>query len=975
MKTTMSCLLLVALSSAGMCQVDTSFIYNTNKPYGTLDIRIRKSSSRYYYLQTDRTHSFRENSPGVKTNTYRDMTSWDSSPYTQGNLREKNGTADYFVMNYRLLFPVNYNPTYDPGYPIVVMMHGLGERGNCWDTKCYHATRSYSVNANEPPAPTTKDHQLLNNDHNLLHGGKAHLDARNAAGSLLPDDPSMPSKAFPGFVLFPQNLNGWTGSTVQDAIRLVRLIIKKYKIDPNRVYIHGLSNGAIATYDAIKRAPWLFAAALPMSAPSDASINSQKLASSIVSIPLWIFQGGLDTAPSPSKTETYIKLFREAGLHVRYSKYDHLGHGVWNTAYREPDFFKWMLAQNKRNIRVFADVPKICKTNGKGVVLSLAAGFYKYQWQRDGTVISGATGAVYVATTPGTYRARFSRVPNPTSSQWNPWSDAVKVTEQSPAQAKMQQIGTVLLKDLNGYGNARFRAEGNFAHYYWYKDGKLVNLDGSQDDTVKHPIIKPGDCSSGVCTGNGKYTLVVAGYDNCPSPPSASRSVYFNNQAPINLSAPTSFKGAVLSSTSVKVTWTDASSGELGFEIWRRKVTGSSSYTPWTMPVLTGANASSFTDTGLEPSSTYHYKIRAAGKDGRSNYTPSSSTSYLVVTTSGDNVAPTAPTNLTAKQTAVRAITLQWKASTDDSGIREYVIYYGTTSVNTGSASTSYTLKNLPLNRTFTFTVKAKDLAGNMSAASNSATANTYVEGLYYEHSTGAWSSLDAINWNTAEFTGKVSNFTLAPRTQEDYFNFRFDGYLYINTGGTYYFNTTSSDGSRVELDGVVVVDNNGVHGTKTVSGPAHTVNSGPRRIIVKYFEYDGSHNLTVRYRGPDTGGTWQVIPTSALRSSSGTTSSSTGVEAVIAAEELNAEETLSVYPNPTSRFDVNIQLTSASEGEINVSVLDLQGRRHYAGNFGHHEIMQGITIGGGQTLSEGIYILVVQEKDRTTKRRIVITK
>src|SRR5688572_3892442 len=104
-------------------QVDTTFIYKTNTPFGTLDLRIAKSTTRYYYLQENKTFSFRESSSGVKTDTYRDMTSWNSSPYTQGNLREKNGSYDYFILNYRLLFPVNYTPTYAQGYPLIIMMH------------------------------------------------------------------------------------------------------------------------------------------------------------------------------------------------------------------------------------------------------------------------------------------------------------------------------------------------------------------------------------------------------------------------------------------------------------------------------------------------------------------------------------------------------------------------------------------------------------------------------------------------------------------------------------------------------------------------------------------------------------------------------------------------------------------------------------------------------------------------------------
>src|SRR5690349_14876563 len=99
------------ICNLSLAQVDTSYIYKTGMPYGTLDIRIAKSATRYHYLQENVTFSFRESSPGVKTNTFKDMTSWDSSPFAQGNLREKNGSADYFVMNYRLLFPQGYNAT------------------------------------------------------------------------------------------------------------------------------------------------------------------------------------------------------------------------------------------------------------------------------------------------------------------------------------------------------------------------------------------------------------------------------------------------------------------------------------------------------------------------------------------------------------------------------------------------------------------------------------------------------------------------------------------------------------------------------------------------------------------------------------------------------------------------------------------------------------------------------------------------
>ena len=224
-------------SATAVAQVDTSFVYNTTTPYGTLDIRIAEAYNRYWYLQENISWSFRESSPGVKTNTFVDMTSWDSSPYTQGNMRKRSGTSDVFTMNYRLLFPSGYNSNYSPGYPIIVMLHGAGERGNCWDLTCYWSNRDWRPTTNTPAAPTTSNHQLLNNDNNLSHGGNPHLTARNLAGSKLPDDPTLDPRAFPGFVLFPQNLNGWESTSSNDVIRLIRLVVKKYKIDPTWMII------------------------------------------------------------------------------------------------------------------------------------------------------------------------------------------------------------------------------------------------------------------------------------------------------------------------------------------------------------------------------------------------------------------------------------------------------------------------------------------------------------------------------------------------------------------------------------------------------------------------------------------------------------------------------------------------------------------------------------------------------------------
>lgn len=910
------------ISIAAFAQVDTTFIFNTSTPFGTLDIRLAKSSTRYYYLEEGKTFSFRESASGVRTNTFNDMTSWNSSDYTEGNLREQIGTSDAFIMNYRLLFPQGYNASYQEGYPLIVMVHGAGERGNCWTNTCYWDTRSWKPSTNDPPAPTNPNHALLNNDHNLSHGGKPHLDARNLAGTKLPGDPSLSDRAFPGFVLFPQNMNGWDANTIQDAIRLIRLAIKKYNIDPNRVYVHGLSNGGIGTYEMIKRAPWLFAAALPMSAPSDAGIISRGLIPSVAHIPLWTFQGGLDTNPPPNRTEGYVKRFREAGVIMRYTMYPNLGHGTWNDAYKEPDFFSWMRSKRKNNLHVFYENPTICALTGQGVTLGFSDGFLAYQWEKDGQIISNATAHEYVATQPGVYRARFSRQStSPSSGEWEDWSQPVTVTLSNPPKPEIFPLTTTHLRgpDNTPPNIIELKAGTETDKYFWYKDGVRINIpNNADDDTVSLYTIN--STSSG---SNGAYTLATESLDGCTSPKSDPLNLFFNNSAPYlsDNNIPTNFRVTSKTSSSVALAWQDNSSAELAYEIWRRAPGDN-----FVFAGRTNANAETFTDTELHPSTLYEYKIRAVNNSGRSRYAPGDNLSNnLNVTTGNDSEAPTAPQSLRVVNNTINSISLKWNAATDDTGLKQYVIYYGSQSVETNSVNTSFTLENLRLNQSYQITVKAEDHAGHLSPPSNAVTGTTSVTGLWYGHSTGAWNDLDEINWSQPEFTGHVPNVTLEPRTQEEYFNFEFKGYLFIETGGTYYFYLNSDDGSRLYIDDVQVVDFDGLHGKTSENGgfgkksAAVSLTSGAHTIRVVFFENTGGEYLTMAYQGADTQNQNRYIPDEAL--TSGTASGPTNNAPVITitnpdeGQEFTAPATINITAN-ASDSDGSVSKVEFYNGE-----------------------------------------------------------
>jgi hypothetical protein len=122
--------------------------------------------------------------------------------------------------------------------------------------------------------------------------------------------------------------------------------------------------------------------------------------------------------------------------------------------------------------------------------------------------------------------------------------------------------------------------------------------------------------------------------------------------------------------------------------------------------------------------------------------------------------------------------------------------------------------------------------------------------GLNYEYYEGTWTSLPDFDSLTPVAQGTAHNFDIGFRQRDDNFAFRFTGYLDAASNGGYTFYTTSDDGSRLYIDNVLVVDNDGQHATQERSGYKYLL-AGRHTITVTYFEYDGLQNLLASYSGP----------------------------------------------------------------------------------------------------------------------------
>ncbi|MDX6516867.1 MAG: endo,4-beta-xylanase, partial [Gaiellaceae bacterium] len=183
-----------------------------------------------------------------------------------------------------------------------------------------------------------------------------------------------------------------------------------------------------------------------------------------------------------------------------------------------------------------------------------------------------------------------------------------------------------------------------------------------------------------------------------------------DTQAP---SAPSNLTSPSKTSSSVNLSWTGSTDnvGVTGYQVFNGSILVST---------VTGTTA---TVTGLNASTTYTFTVKA--RDAAGNV--SAASNALNVTTnaaSGDTTAPSAPTNLTSPSKTDTSVSLSWTGSTDNVGVTGYQVFRGSTLVSTVTGTTA-TVTGLTASTAYTFTVKATDAAGNVSAASNALSVTT----------------------------------------------------------------------------------------------------------------------------------------------------------------------------------------------------------------------------------------------------------
>lgn len=204
------------------------------------------------------------------------------------------------TLPYRLFLPPNHDA---PGaeYPLVLHLHGAGERG------------------------TNNTSQLL-----YIDGLIAETQTEHPAFLLVPQ--AAPGRRWDAFGSNDVSLSG------QMVLDVIDLLETQYQVDSSRRYATGLSLGGFGTWDLIGKRPEVFSTAFPLSGYGETSRADEYLDTRI-----WTFHGGGDTVvPVIPKRET-VEAIRQAGGDPIYTEVLG-GHGIWRPVYDDPigELYDWV---------------------------------------------------------------------------------------------------------------------------------------------------------------------------------------------------------------------------------------------------------------------------------------------------------------------------------------------------------------------------------------------------------------------------------------------------------------------------------------------------------------------------------------------------------------------------------------------------------------------------------------------------------
>lgn len=207
-------------------------------------------------------------------------------------------------LRYLLYLPPGYDADTAKRWPLMLFLHGAGERGTNVQVVAVHG-------------PLLKAKQGTN---------------------------------FPFIIVAPQCPDGQVWDSEQ-LLHLLTDVTTKLRVDRSRVYLTGLSMGGYGTWKLGLMRPDLFAAIAPICGGGsmiDALLVSRELGTALRSLPVWAFHGAKDPVVPLDESERMVATLKRLGVKdVKLTVYPEADHNSWTQTYDNPEFYTWLLSHQR----------------------------------------------------------------------------------------------------------------------------------------------------------------------------------------------------------------------------------------------------------------------------------------------------------------------------------------------------------------------------------------------------------------------------------------------------------------------------------------------------------------------------------------------------------------------------------------------------------------------------------------------------
>lgn len=201
-------------------------------------------------------------------------------------------------LNYLLFLPKGYGSDPKQKWPLILFLHGMGERGDDLELVKKHGIPKIVEQKEDFP--------------------------------FIAVSPQCPAYSF------------WTAE-LESLNALLDEIVAKYAVDTDRIYLTGLSMGGYGTWALAMAYPERFAAIAPICGGGD-----PKNISVLKDVPAWVFHGAKDTLVPPEESEKMVNALKGAGGDVLFTLYPDADHDSWTVTYDNPELYEWFLKHSRR---------------------------------------------------------------------------------------------------------------------------------------------------------------------------------------------------------------------------------------------------------------------------------------------------------------------------------------------------------------------------------------------------------------------------------------------------------------------------------------------------------------------------------------------------------------------------------------------------------------------------------------------------